>query len=278
LREFRVGETDVTEPYPATSTPPSGLGVVLVPWPNRVKDGRWVLDGVEQQLALTEPDRQNAIHGLLRYSPYRLVSRDANRVTLGAEIFPQLGYPFHLQTEVTYALSDAGLTVEHLLHNAGDRRAPVAVGAHPYLKIGGVPTEDLTLTVRADRHFEVDERLNVVGEHPVEGTAFDLRAGRRVGDLTLDDGWSDVQQDEAGYGRHTVAAPDGRSVTLWSDHNFGYVQAYTSRSLATLPAGQVAVAVEPMSAPTNALNTGRSLTWLEPGDTWRPRWGIGFSL
>jgi aldose 1-epimerase len=278
LREFKVGDIDLTEPYPERSTPPSGLGVVLVPWPNRVRDGRWMLDGVPQQLALTEPDRNNAIHGLLRYSPYALDSRDADRIDLTAEVFPQMGYPFHLDTRVAYALSDEGLSVTHTIVNVGSQPAPVAIGAHPYFKIGGVPTEDLTLTVRADRHFEVDERMNIVAEHSVTGTAFDLRAGRRVGDLTLDDGWSGVHQDADGVSTHGLTSPDGRSVTLWADRNFGYIQAFTSRSLATLEPGQVAVAIEPMTAPTNALNTGRSLRWLAPGDLWRAQWGIRFAL
>lgn len=278
LREFRLGGIDLSEPYPEDTTPPSALGVILVPWPNRVRDGRWMLDGAPQQLALTEPDKNNAIHGLLRYSPYRLVSRAEDTIDLAAEVFPQMGYPFHLDTRVSYALTESGLRVEHTIVNVGPRRAPAAIGAHPYLKIGDVPTEDLVLSVRADRHLEVDERNNIVGEHAVDGTEYDLRKGKPVRKLRLDDGWSAVQQDADGLSRHTLAAPDGRSVSLWADRAFGYVQAYTSRSLAILPAGQAAVALEPMTAPANALNTGRSLHWLEPGETWRASWGIRFDF
>ncbi|MCX7523366.1 aldose 1-epimerase family protein [Microbacterium sp. STN6] len=273
LRQFTLGGVDLTEPYPQNATPPSGVGIVLVPWPNRVKDGRWQLNGQTQQLDLTEPDRDNAIHGLLRYSPYTAGERSASAVTLHATVFPQAGYPFLLDTSVTYEIVDDGLTVTHTITNAGTEAAPVAVGTHPYFKIGDVPTADLTITVRADTHFEVDDRLNIVGEHPVEGTKYDLRGGKRVGDLTLDDGWADVTITD-GRGEQTLTAPDGRTVSMWSDEHFGYVQVFTSRSLPTLADGEVAIAIEPMTAPTNALNTGRSLTWLEPGDTWTVRWGM----
>jgi aldose 1-epimerase len=278
IRSYSVGGIDVTEPFDEASTPPSGCGIVLVPWPNRVKDATWWLRDEsgsvsEQKLAVTEPARGNAIHGLLRYSPYLPVLRGRDSITLGATVYPQLGYPFLLDTTVRYSLSADGLTVEHTIVNAGQSDAPVAIGAHPYLKIGGVETADLVLKLDATTHFEVDDRMNVVDEHPVDGTEYDLREGRRVADLQLDDGFGGVLH-ESGRAEHSLTAPDGRSVTLWADDSFGFVQAFTHRSFATLPEGQVAVAIEPMTAPANALNSGQGLRWLGAGETMKARWGI----
>jgi aldose 1-epimerase len=278
IRSYSVGGVDVTEPFDEASTPPSGCGIVLVPWPNRVKDATWWYRDesgsvAQQRLAVTEPARGNAIHGLLRYAPYLPVLRARDSITLGATVYPQLGYPFLLDTTVRYVLSADGLSVEHTIVNAGQSDAPVAVGAHPYLKIGGVDTADLVLTLDAATHFEVDERMNVTGEHPVDGTDYDLRGGRRVGDLQLDDGFGGVRHD-GGRGEHSLTAPDGRSVTLWVDDSFGFVQAFTHRSFATLPEGGVAVAVEPMTAPADALNSGQGVRWLSPGETFKTRWGI----
>jgi len=278
IRTYSVDGIDLTEPYDEQSTTPSGCGLVLVPWPNRVKDATWWLRDesgsvTEQHLAVTEPATGNAIHGLLRYSPYLPVLRTRDSITLGATIYPQLGYPFLLDTTVRYSVSADGLTVEHAITNAGERDAPVAVGTHPYLKIGDVPTSELVLRVNATTHFEVDDHKNVVGEHPVEGTEYDLRGGRKVADLTLDDGFGGVPHTD-GRAEHSVTAPDGRSVTLWADESFGYVQAFTHRSFAPLYPGEVAVAVEPMTAPANALNSGQGLSWLSPGETLRASWGI----
>ncbi len=273
IRELGIDGVDLTEPFPLDATPPSGCGIVLVPWPNRVKDGSWEHDGQLRQLALTEPARANAIHGLLRYRPYEVIEHGAASVTLHADLFPEAGYPFLLDTAVRYELTPDGLAVTHTITNAGVSPAPVAIGAHPYLKIGGVPTGDLTVTVDAATHLDVDGRLNVVGETPVDGTRFDLRAGRRIADVDLDDGWADVAMQD-GRAAHVVSAPDGRTVTLWADENFGYVQVYTARSFTTATASDVALAVEPMTAPANALNTGRGLHWIEPGETWTATWGI----
>lgn len=273
LRVLRHGGIDLTEPFPENAAPPSGCGIVLVPWPNRVKDGAWEHDGTVRQLALTEPPKGNAIHGLLRYRPYELVERTESSVTQSAQIYPELGYPFELSTAVRHSLADDGLTVTHTIRNDGDTPAPVAIGSHPYPKIGDVPTGDLTVTVDAATHFDVDERSNVVGESAVDGTALDLRSGRRISELTLDDGFADVAQ-VGGRAEHVLSSDDGRRVVVWGDESFRYVQVFTSRVFATETSSEVAIAVEPMTAPANALNTGRGLRWLSPGETWTASWGI----
>lgn len=273
LRVLEVNETALVESFPEHSVSPYGSGIVLVPWPNRVEDGIWHLDGVKQQLDLTEPAARNAIHGLLRNTAYRVVDRAPDSVTLAATIFPQHGYPFQLDTTVTYALVDGGLSITHDLHNAGDAAAPVAVGAHPYLRVGDVPVEDLTLTLAAATHFEVDDRLNPIAEHPVDGTSFDLRAGSIVGALQLDDGFGGVESDWA----HRLTAPDGRFVEVWGDPDYKFVQVFVNRSFPKEGGFGTAIAVEPMTAPAGALVSGQGLRWLQPGESWSVSWGIRYS-
>ena len=50
-----------------------GRGQLLMPWPNRVRDGAYSFDGRDLQLALTEPRRSNASHGLARWAAWRAV-------------------------------------------------------------------------------------------------------------------------------------------------------------------------------------------------------------
>jgi aldose 1-epimerase len=278
VRTFTLEGSHLTEPFGEDATPPSGDGITLVPWPNRVRDGRWNLraeDGTEtvQQLALTEPAKGNAIHGLLRYEPYSLLGREDHSVTQTATVYPQLGYPFLLEVVVRHELTDAGLEVTTTLTNAGSATAPVAVGAHPYLRVGEVPTDSLEVRIAADTHLTSDERGNVTGAHPVDGTDYDLRAGRAVAELDIDDGWADAHIVD-GVVEHSLTAPDGRSVVLWGDENMRFVQGFTHRSFATLTPGSVAVAIEPMTAPADALNSGDGLRRLAPGDRWSVRWGI----
>jgi len=274
IREFRIGGVELTEPYGEFSLPPFADGIVLVPWPNRVEDGQWTLDGAPQQLDITEPDKHNAIHGLLRNMPYRVLERSDGSVTLGATIFPQHGYPFFLETSVTHELTDDGMTVTHRITNESDLPAPVAIGAHPFFQIGDVPTDDLTLTVHAGTRFPVDERLNPSAEIPVDGTDYDLRGGRKVADLSLDDAFGDVKPVDQVTA--TLTAPDGRSVSLWQDESFPYVQIFTTRIFPRGSGHTTALAMEPMTAPANAFNSGQSLRWLNPGETWQASWGIRY--
>jgi aldose 1-epimerase len=275
LRVFTVDGVDIVPPYGTEQPAPYGSGIVLMPWPNRVEDGQWQLDGVTQQLDITEPKLHNAIHGLLRWAAYTVVEHTDNSVTLAAPVFPQHGYPFHLETTVTYTLTEGALEVTHGVTNVGTTAAPVAVGTHPFITIGDVDADDLILTLAATTHFPVDERLIPTAEEPVVGTEWDLRGGKRLGDLVLDDGFGGVEHVD-GIATHSLSAPDGRSVELWQDENFGYVQAFNTRLYPKGDAVGLAVAVEPMTAPTNAFVTGQSLTWLEPGQHWDARWGIRY--
>ncbi len=274
IRTLSINGIDLVPAYSEDRTPPMGAGIVLTPWPNRIRDGRWNHDGVVHQLALTEPARSNAIHGLLRYAEYRPIARDRDSVTLAATIYPQLGYPFLLGTAVHYELIADGLKVTHFVENLGGEPAPVAIGTHPYLKIGGVRTADLTLRLDAASHIEVDERLLPTGELPVEGTEWDFREGRRVGELELDDAFGEVASED-GQVLHSLTAPDGRSVSIWADDEFEYVQVFTTREFPG-EHGDVAIAVEPMTAPAEAFNSGRGLRWLDPGEEWQLSWGIRF--
>ncbi|NQX12060.1 aldose 1-epimerase family protein [Microbacteriaceae bacterium VKM Ac-2855] len=274
LRHLSLGGVTLTTGYGEDTIPPMSSGAILVPWPNRVRDGRWVHDGRTLQLDLSEPRHHNAIHGLLRSSPYRLVERDTASVTLAATVFPQRGYPFHLDTRIRYALESSGLRVTHRVRNVGAAEAPVAVGAHPYLEIGDVPSDELLVTVAATAHIEVDDRLNPTGvQAPVLGTEWDLRAGRRVGELELNDAWADVVLVD-GVSTHSLTATDGRSVVLWADPAFNYVQVFITRIFPDGEDVRTAVAVEPMSAPADAFNSGHGLRWLEPGEEWSLSWGI----
>lgn len=276
LRSLTVDGVSLVEHTPADQTPPFGNGIVLVPWPNRVRDALWTLDGEPQQLDITEVARGGALHGLLRFTDYAVREQAPDAVTLGALIAPQHGWPFILDTWVRYALEPDGMTVTHGVRNLSSRPAPWAVGTHPFLRLGDVPVEQLTLTVPAASYFAVDERLNPTSEQPVTA-ANDLRIPRPVGELDLDTAYGTLTHAAVSGSRGDSAwleAPDGSRTTLWQDLDWGYVQVFTTDEFPRDGVLGRGVAVEPMTAPPDALNSGQGLNWIEPGAAWEGSWGL----
>lgn len=270
LRSLRIGDVDLVPPYPLDAPTPSCSGVVLTPWPNRVRDGLWKDEDEPRQLAITEPKFHNASHGLLRFTAYEIEQTDA-AATLRATIVPQTGYPYLIDTSVTYALTDTGIDVEHVLTNRSATPAPVALGTHPFVTIGDVDPHELVLRVPASTAFDTDERMLPTGTRPADAALHD---GIRLGDAALDTGFTDLARDDDGFVRTSLTAPDGRRLTLRQGEGFDYVQVFTTTKY---PGQSVAVAVEPMTAPADALNSGLGIRRLEPEESWTLRWGISLA-
>jgi aldose 1-epimerase len=277
LCELSVGGVRLTESVPLDAITPMGCGIVLAPWPNRVRDGRWELNGEPQQLDLTEPTLGNASHGLLRNTAYRVVEQSADAVTLGALIPPQHGWPFALDTLVRYALEPDGLTVTHTARNLGDGPAYWAVGAHPYFRIGETPVEQLTVTLDRPEYLELDKRLIPVAIRSVDATAYDLRRPRLLADIDVNVAYGD---SEAFIGRSDAAwleSSDGSRLALWLDEEFAWIQVYTPRNFPREGGPGLAIAIEPMSAAPDALNSHRGLSTIPSGGEWHASWGVRYT-
>ncbi len=270
LRGYRVGERDVTVTHPADALPPKSNGAVLMPWPNRIRDGRYRFAGQDLQLALTEPANRNASHGLANWARWSVADRGATHLTLICDVVAQRGWPFELRTSVSYRVDAAsGLHVRLGAENIGSARLPFGAGSHPYLALGRTALEDVELRVPATHYVLTDERQIPIDTVPVEGTDYDFRAPRRVGDLRLDTAFAGLPRHG---GRESVELRAGDRVSrLWWDAStFTTVQVFTLPALVDGPA----VAVEPMTCAANAFNTGADLIVLEPGGRWSAEWGI----
>ena len=276
LAGFVQGGRVRVEPHPPTARPAKGSGAVLAPWPNRVRGGRWSLRGAAQQLALTEPAAGNAIHGLFRYVPWTLADRAGDRLVLTAVAPVQPGWPQPVRVRITYTVGAGGLGVETEVENLGSAPVPFGLGFHPYLRVGDVPADDLELTLAARTRLPLREQLPDGPPEPLDRPF----AGTRLAGTELDDAFGGcVPAEGDDLVRHRVAAPDGGGTELWADPAFGWVQVFTPADFPRHgPDGVVtaarAVAVEPMTCPPDALNSGTDLIELVPGEPQVLHWGI----
>jgi aldose 1-epimerase len=274
LRSYRVGGRDLVDGYGEREPAGNARGQVLAPWPNRLRDGRYTWDGEEHLTPVTEPETHNAIHGLVRFLPWRVTDRTSDTVRLEHLLHPQPGYPFTLRLQLDYALSPAGLRVTTTATNDGDVALPYGEGHHPYLAAGaGLHVDDCTLTAPGATRLETDGRALPTGAVPVEGTAFDLRRGRVVGDLVIDHCFTDLARDGDGLAWVRLIGPDGRGAAVWLDAAYSHLQLFTA-DLVTVARRREGLAVEPMTCPPNAFATGESVIRLEPGESTTGTWGI----
>jgi len=274
IREYFVGDRAVLDPYPREAICDGAHGAPLIPWPNRLADGRYDFDGSGYQLALTEPGKRNAIHGLLRWQSWRVLERSGERVEMGIRLAPQPGWPFAIEVSVDYALGENGLSVLTRAHNSGHVPCPFGCGQHPYLSPGEGLIDSCTVELRAATRIVTDpERQLPVGREPVRGTSFDFTSPRLIGDQEIDFALTDLERDADGRVWVRMGCPDGRTVELWADDSYKVIQLYTGDKLAPARRRR-GLAAEPMTCPANALRTGEDLVRLEPGNTHVCRWGV----
>lgn len=277
VRAYRHCGADVVAGYDENEQASGGRGQLLMPWPNRVRDGRYTFDGASMQLALSEPGRHNAIHGLVRWSLWSLIEQTASSLVVGLRLRPQQGWAWCLDLRVTYSLDDSGLTVTPQARNVGDRPAPFGFGAHPYLTVGEQRVDEVVLGVPASRWLETDpDRLLPVGLREVAGSALDYREPRPLREAQLDTAFTGLGADADGRWRVSLRrASDDRSTVLWADAAaYPWVQVFTGDTLPPAQRRTTGVAIEPMTCPPDALSSGDGLVVLEPGQEFAASWGI----
>lgn len=240
-------------------------GAVLAPWPNRLAGGRYRFGNKEFQVPLTEPERLNALHGLVAFAPWVVASAEPESVTLTHRIWPQRGYPYLLDLRASYRLSENGLTFTLSASNSGDTPAPYGASFHPYLIAGGGTVDEWTTQVAVGHYLTVDpERLLPVGLASVGPAGYDFAGPTSLRGIEVDHAFTDLGFDDAGGASLRLVGPNGRGVAMTWDRSCPWVQlCIPDANNPTI--NRRALAVEPMTCPPDAFNSGTDLIVLPPG-------------
>ncbi len=242
-------------PHDPEEMPLAHLGKVLIPWPNRIANGCYKHDGREYQLPINEHGSQASIHGLLAWRDWQIDDLTAKKVSLTVFLPPSYGYPFSLMSQVVYSLDAVtGLSVEIISKNTGKQSAPYGVGIHPYLTCNLTPVDDCMLQLPATQVFAVDAQSNPTALHDVDTLDLNYTALRKIGDKRID---HTFRTESAPWEMQIINQQQKLAVSMHSDQP--WLQVYSGEKL-----NRQGLAVEPMSCPPNAFNSGINLIIIKP--------------
>jgi aldose 1-epimerase len=274
LRRYTVDGVDLLDGFEAGERCTDARGQVLVPWPNRLRDGAYSFHGTEYQLPLSEPEKRNAIHGLVRWDAWRVGERSESTVVMEHDLLAQDGYPFSLRVTVRYQLADEGLSVAIEAVNVGGDPAPFGAGMHPYVSLGAERVDELELQAPGRRWLQVDDRGIPTGVADVAGTEYDFGEPRQIGSTKLDTAFTDLVRGHDGRALIALRRAGGMSATIWLDEAFGHLMLFTGDTLPEAGRRRAGLGVEPMTCPPNGFATGTDVIELAPGGSTTASWGI----
>ncbi len=282
LRSLTYKGRDLVVPFGADEVRPSYRGATLAPWPNRVVDGLYTFGGVERQLALTEPARAHALHGLAGWLDFEAIDKGSDHVTLSAVVQPQTAYPWRIVVVTTFSLGPDGLTQSVTAHNESAESAPWGTGPHPYLVAGEGRVDDWTLELPAAEVLAVTpDRLiptELVAVDAEEPDRFDFRAPRRIAEAAIDHAFTALDRDDAGRVAVRVTDAAGAGVEMSWDAACPWVQIHTA-DRPDPAVNRIGLAVEPMTCAPDAFNDASypfdtGLISLEAGGSATASWRI----
>lgn len=277
LRDYLLDGRPLLDGYGPDEMCTGARGQSLIPWPNRIKAGRFAWDGTDLQLDLSEPDKGGAIHGLTRWRNWAVADQAEDRISFTCTLHACQGWPWVLDCRLDYTLDDGGLTVQTTVTNRSQRPCPFGTGAHPYLSLGlsGQVIDAGLVQVPVRTYLPVDDRGIPTGLEKVDGTQYDLRELQQLGGRHIDVAYTDLLRGQDGRARVKLVRHDrSAAVELWVDGTYPYLEIFTGDTLPQADRRRTGLGVEPMTCAPDAFNSGEGLVTLQPGQSHTGQWGI----
>ncbi|MFD1212157.1 aldose 1-epimerase family protein [Arthrobacter sp. GCM10027362] len=275
LRDYRLGTRPLLDGYGQDEMCTGARGQPLIPWPNRIRGGRYDWEGRSLQLDLSEPEKGGAIHGLTRWANWQALDHAADSISFSYTLHACPGWPWVLDCRLDYRLDEGGLSLRTTAVNRSRTACPYGTGAHPYLSTGAPAIDADLAQVPGATYLPVDDAGIPLGREPVADSRYDLRRLQEFGGRQIDVAYTDLSRDTDGRARVRLVRPDrSAGVELWVDEGYPFLEIFTGDTLPQQDRRRTGLGVEPMTCAPDAFNSGYGLVRLEPGQTHTASWGI----
>lgn len=248
LTALRFAGTEILRPAPSGSSDPLHMASFpLVPYANRIAQGRFHFAGRDVRLPLNFGDHPHSIHGLGWTSPWNVEAVTQDSAHLAHRHDGREGWPWAYQAEQRFAVTDDALEMTLTLRNLSNEAMPAGIGFHPYF----LADEGTHLQFAADRLWL--STPDMLPEREVAANALgDWSAGGPVlGESLIDNiygGWN---------GAATVIRGDGTRIDLTAG-GAPWLHVYR-------PPRSRDFCLEPVSHMPDAVNRPESMEVIEPG-------------
>lgn len=241
---------------------------LLAPWANRLRGPGFEVDGSVVRVlgapGVHVDDSGLPIHGTMvgragwECDPPVVTGDSASlmaRFDAAACADVMASFPFPHSLSVEYLLEPARLSITTTLSASGSVPVPVSFGWHPYFALPASARDDWTLELPDRFHLQLDQRQLPTGEERFEPAATVPLAGR-----PFDDGY------RLGVGREIALSDGNDRIVVGFDDTYTHAQVYA-------PIASNLVALEPMTAATDALSRGET-RFVAPGEQLRATFTI----
>ncbi|KSB90337.1 aldose epimerase [Caulobacter vibrioides] len=250
IGRFVFDGCDVLRPTPEGTTDALDVGCFpLVPFCNRIPNGRFSFQGREVTLAPNLGGHPHPLHGQGWRAAWTVTGLSDTRAVLTYDHAPS-DWPWAYRAEQILVLSDEGLRIELSVTNTGTETMPAGLGLHPYF--AARPGESLKMDVDGVWMVDADVLPTVHHQGP-------WRRDWTVGAVTATD--SLIDNCWTGFGGKAVlSAPEGTSTIIQASDNCRWAHVYS-------PPGADFVCVEPTSSRPDPFGEGETgIVALAPGE------------
>lgn len=244
----------------------------LSPFAGRIKEGKFAFNSVAHQLIKNYPEENNACHGFVFGQKFNVIEKTLNEsyasCTLEYHYPGHLpGYPFSYVIQLTYQLSQTGLTCTTTIKKSSDKQMPISDGWHFYFDLG-IEIDNLKLKTENCELMELDSNMIPTGKREIFDEFID---GKIIGEREFDSCFKLKCGDKA----ETRLISDERKLdlTIWQEvgeSKYQYLVIYT-------PPDRKTIAIEPMTSNINSFNNGEGLIILNPNESFTASFGISLN-